>query len=127
MTVTQVKYRLLTTKTSMGNTETLDDKQLIAAEEEQAGREKIRYGALESDLVCTYTWQDVVWRNVILLSLLHIVALYAFYLFVTDDSIKWQTSVATFVFGLFSSSLGITMGAHRLWSHRSFKAKWPLR
>ena len=23
--------------------------------------------------------------------------------------------------------LGITLGAHRLWSHRSFKAKWPLR
>ncbi|RZC41574.1 hypothetical protein BDFB_013955, partial [Asbolus verrucosus] len=24
-------------------------------------------------------------------------------------------------------SLGITAGAHRLWSHRSYKAKWPLR
>ncbi|GBM82647.1 Stearoyl-CoA desaturase 5 [Araneus ventricosus] len=23
--------------------------------------------------------------------------------------------------------LGITAGAHRLWSHRSYKAKWPLR
>ena len=23
--------------------------------------------------------------------------------------------------------LGITLGAHRLWTHRSFKAKWPLR
>ena len=23
--------------------------------------------------------------------------------------------------------LGITGGAHRLWSHRSYKAKWPLR
>ena len=23
--------------------------------------------------------------------------------------------------------LGITLGAHRIWSHRSFKAKWPLR
>ncbi|KAK3856019.1 hypothetical protein Pcinc_037613 [Petrolisthes cinctipes] len=23
--------------------------------------------------------------------------------------------------------LGITMGAHRLWAHRSFKAKFPLR
>lgn len=25
------------------------------------------------------------------------------------------------------SSLGITAGAHRLWSHRAYKAKWPLR
>lgn len=27
------------------------------------------------------------------------------------------------MFGAF----GITAGAHRLWSHRSYKAKWPLR
>lgn len=23
--------------------------------------------------------------------------------------------------------LGVTAGAHRLWSHRSYKAKWPMR
>jgi hypothetical protein len=23
--------------------------------------------------------------------------------------------------------LGITAGTHRLWAHRSYKAKWPLR
>ena len=32
---------------------------------------------------------------------------------------------AFFVYEL--SCLGITAGAHRLWSHRSFKAKTPLR
>lgn len=26
-----------------------------------------------------------------------------------------------------ASGLGITAGAHRLWAHRSYKAKWPLR
>lgn len=25
------------------------------------------------------------------------------------------------------SSIGVTAGAHRLWSHHSYKAKWPLR
>ncbi|CAD1468276.1 unnamed protein product, partial [Heterotrigona itama] len=25
------------------------------------------------------------------------------------------------------TSLGITAGAHRLWAHRSYKAKWPLQ
>lgn len=25
------------------------------------------------------------------------------------------------------SGLGITAGAHRLWAHRAYKAKWPLR
>jgi fatty-acid desaturase len=40
------------------------------------------------------------------------------YLFIFDDA-------ATFLhlFGGF----GITGGAHRLWAHRSYKAKWPLR
>lgn len=84
-------------------------------------------GGNNSDLVYEYKWNEVVWRNVILLGMLHVAAVYAWFLFMIDDSIKWQTSVATFVFGLFSSSLGITAGAHRLWSHRSYKAKWPLR
>lgn len=31
-------------------------------------------------------------------------------------------------FGLvFTSGFGITAGAHRLWSHRAYKAAWPLR
>lgn len=25
------------------------------------------------------------------------------------------------------SAFGVTAGAHRLWTHRSYKAKWPLR
>lgn len=25
------------------------------------------------------------------------------------------------------ANIGVTAGAHRLWSHRSYKAKWPLR
>lgn len=25
------------------------------------------------------------------------------------------------------SALGVTGGAHRLWAHRSYKAKWPMR
>lgn len=26
-----------------------------------------------------------------------------------------------------AGGLGITAGAHRLWAHRAYKAKWPLR
>lgn len=25
------------------------------------------------------------------------------------------------------TGIGITAGAHRLWAHRSYKAKWPLQ
>lgn len=105
----------------------LSDKDLIALEEkDELHLESVEEcDGKESDY--SYKWNEIVWRNVILLSLLHIAALYAWILFMVDHSIKWQTSVDTFVFGLFSSSLGITAGAHRLWSHRAYKARWPLR
>lgn len=25
------------------------------------------------------------------------------------------------------SAMGVTAGAHRLWSHKAYKARWPLR
>ena len=40
--------------------------------------------------------------------------------------LKWQTLILLLL--TFSwSTLGITAGAHRLWSHRSFKAHWTVR
>ncbi|XP_023308767.1 acyl-CoA Delta-9 desaturase-like [Lucilia cuprina] len=66
----------------------------------------------------------LVWRNIIAFGYLHLAALYGAYLICT--SAKWQT--IAFAFGLYLiSGLGITAGAHRLWAHRSYKAKWPLR
>ncbi|XP_037809620.1 acyl-CoA Delta(11) desaturase-like [Lucilia sericata] len=66
----------------------------------------------------------LVWRNIILFGYLHLAALYGGYLFFAKA--KW----ATVFFSIFLYSigvLGITAGAHRLWAHRSYKAKWPLR
>lgn len=28
---------------------------------------------------------------------------------------------------MYSGLVGITAGAHRLWTHKSYKAKWPMR
>ncbi|XP_014252718.1 acyl-CoA Delta(11) desaturase [Cimex lectularius] len=55
---------------------------------------------------------------------LHLGGLYGLYLAFT--SAKWQTNLWTF-FLVYASGVGITAGAHRLWSHKSYKAKWPLR
>ena len=38
----------------------------------------------------------------------------------------WETYIFLAVYSTFGG-LGVTAGAHRLWSHRSYKAKWPLR
>lgn len=65
----------------------------------------------------------IVWRNVILFAYLHLAALYGVYLSIT--SAKWATLVFAFTLYLLGG-LGITAGAHRLWAHKSYKAKWPL-
>ncbi|KAB5555915.1 hypothetical protein PHYPO_G00039620 [Pangasianodon hypophthalmus] len=65
----------------------------------------------------------VVWRNVVLMSMLHTAALYALVLIPSASAYTLLWTVFCFVF----SALGVTAGAHRLWSHRSYKASLPLR
>jgi len=67
---------------------------------------------------------EIVWRNVALMSALHLSAIYGLYLCITSAQLV-TTLFAVFLYVI--SGLGITAGAHRLWSHRSYKAKWPLR
>jgi len=66
----------------------------------------------------------VVWRNVAIFVVLHIGALVGFYQFVFLA--KWPTVLWT-IFCYLCAGLGITAGAHRLWSHRCFKARLPLK
>ncbi|KAK6626532.1 hypothetical protein RUM44_009005 [Polyplax serrata] len=67
---------------------------------------------------------QIVWRNAILFAYLHVAAIYGLYLAIT--SAKFYTDI--FAYALYIlGGLGITAGAHRLWSHKSYKAKLPLR
>ncbi|KAI2800323.1 hypothetical protein BLOT_013851 [Blomia tropicalis] len=66
----------------------------------------------------------IVWRNVILMGALHIAAIYGAYLCFV--SAKWQTNLAAFVLYQMGG-LGITAGCHRLWAHKAYKARLPLR
>ncbi|XP_030767540.1 acyl-CoA desaturase-like [Sitophilus oryzae] len=67
----------------------------------------------------------IVWRNVVIFSILHILSIYALFLLIVGY-IKRSTMIYEYIYGTFTG-LGITAGAHRLWSHRSYKAKLPLR
>ncbi|KAK3849817.1 hypothetical protein Pcinc_043443 [Petrolisthes cinctipes] len=69
-------------------------------------------------------WSKVVWKNVILFILLHLYSVYGAYLALF--AAQWKTIGFSAVL-YFMAALGITMGAHRLWSHRSYKATFPLR
>ncbi|GMS95410.1 hypothetical protein PENTCL1PPCAC_17585, partial [Pristionchus entomophagus] len=66
----------------------------------------------------------IVWRNIFTFSLAHFLALIgAFQFFFVA---KWQTCAWTILLH-YIGIMGITAGAHRLWSHRSFKATTTAR
>jgi stearoyl-CoA desaturase (delta-9 desaturase) len=67
--------------------------------------------------------RQIVWPNVVKFIILHSLALYGLTFL---PSLTWQSWIfllATYQF----SGAGITAGAHRLWSHKTYKAKSPLR
>ncbi|XP_078579158.1 stearoyl-CoA desaturase 5-like [Branchiostoma floridae x Branchiostoma japonicum] len=67
---------------------------------------------------------QIVWRNVVFMTLLHIGAVYGLVLIPHAHT---YTTVWAIFLHYFSGVLGITAGAHRLWTHRSYKARLPLR
>lgn len=83
-----------------------------SAETEMQVADKINY-------VPKWRWPDLTVQLFI-----HLGCLYGFYLICT--SVKMLTTLWAF-FVVYASGFGITAGAHRLWSHRAYKAKWPLR
>lgn len=50
----------------------------------------------------------IVWRNVLILSVIHVLAIYGYYLMVT--AAKWQTMPFAYVFTVLGTLLGITAG-----------------
>ncbi|KAL3082338.1 hypothetical protein niasHT_038754 [Heterodera trifolii] len=68
---------------------------------------------------------EIVWRNVLFFVLLHLGAFVGLCQLITF-SVKWAT-IGWCVFLWYISGAGITAGAHRLWSHKAYKARFPLR
>jgi stearoyl-CoA desaturase (delta-9 desaturase) len=66
----------------------------------------------------------IVWRNVMLFIALHVGALVGAYQFLFVA--RWKTMIWSVLCWIISG-VGITAGPHRLWSHKSYKAKLPLR
>uniref|UniRef100_A0A1B0CEX9 Fatty acid desaturase domain-containing protein n=2 Tax=Lutzomyia longipalpis TaxID=7200 RepID=A0A1B0CEX9_LUTLO len=66
---------------------------------------------------------EIRWPDLIVQIFIHAGALYGFYLMF---SIKFY-SFLWFIALIYGSGFGITAGAHRLWSHKAYKAKLPLR
>ena len=111
-----------------GDTE--DEKVMDDQNEENAERDSGH--ATESDEELLYETKSykeepynrqIVWSNIAKFIILHTLALYGLSFL---PSLTWQSWIfllSTYQF----SGAGITAGAHRLWSHKTYKAKYPLR
>ncbi|XP_050346626.1 acyl-CoA Delta-9 desaturase [Nymphalis io] len=65
------------------------------------------------------------WPDLLVQVTLHLVTIYGAYLILTNK-VKFLTTI--FAFGtIYTSGFGITAGVHRLWSHRAYRARLPLR
>ncbi|XP_058795980.1 acyl-CoA Delta-9 desaturase-like [Phymastichus coffea] len=67
---------------------------------------------------------EISWIIVAILGFNHVAAIYGLYLVFTS------AKIATTLFAIFLyqfTMLGTTAGVHRLWAHRTYKAKWPLQ
>jgi len=70
---------------------------------------------------------SLVWSRIIFFGALQALHLYALCHLMVNGSL---TNIKTALFGyvLFVwSALSVTAGSHRLWSHKSYQARWPLR
>ncbi|TMW53323.1 hypothetical protein DOY81_001623 [Sarcophaga bullata] len=67
---------------------------------------------------------EIVWHNVLLFIILHSAAFYGVYLVFAENA---YIDLLLSYFVVFFGGMGITAGVHRLWSHRAYKARLPLR
>jgi stearoyl-CoA desaturase (delta-9 desaturase) len=68
---------------------------------------------------------DLHYTNILYITSHHILALYSLYHLPSVFTYRLIGELMLFI--QLTGMLGITAGAHRLWSHKSFQAAWPVR
>jgi len=68
---------------------------------------------------------EILWYNAGVMLAIHIAGFYGLYLLLTLQ-VKWQSILYASIV-IYYAGLGVTAGAHRLWTHRSYKATLALR
>ncbi|KAJ8921482.1 hypothetical protein NQ315_003100 [Exocentrus adspersus] len=82
-------------------------------------------GKLPAEIGTDYSFKRrIVWKNALGFVALHVAALYGLYLAIFYA--HPATSICAIIIAL-ASAEGVTIGAHRLYSHKTFKAKFSLR
>ncbi|XP_047504459.1 stearoyl-CoA desaturase 4-like [Pieris napi] len=68
---------------------------------------------------------EIVWKNVVVFAILHCLGIWGIKILVTGG-VSWKTFAWATVL-MICLGQGITSGAHRLFAHRSYKARTPLK
>ncbi|XP_018576960.1 stearoyl-CoA desaturase 5-like [Anoplophora glabripennis] len=101
------------------------DMKTVIVDSETSDRGRVSAaGKLPADIGTDYSFKrDIVWKNALGFLALHLAAVYGLYLcsYAHTATMLWMIFVALL------SGEGVTVGAHRLYSHKSFKAKFSLR
>ncbi|XP_069362745.1 acyl-CoA Delta(11) desaturase-like [Maniola hyperantus] len=66
---------------------------------------------------------EILYHNILLFTYLHVASLYGIFLMCT--TVTWRSLIFQLLLHIMAV-VGVTAGMHRLWSHRSYKAKMPL-
>lgn len=77
-------------------------------------------------IMLRFPWAKVRWRNSVFLIGTLLLSVTATPVYIWDRGIS-AFQLASFLFFFAATGLSITLGYHRLFSHLSFKARWPVR
>nr|CAI5859712.1 unnamed protein product [Callosobruchus analis] len=102
---------------------TSDQKPAAPADPVQGQRTSVK-GLLPAEIGTDYSFKrKIVWKNALGFLTLHLLALYGLYLcfYCHPLTVFWCLAVGV------ASGEGVTIGAHRLYSHKTFKARFILR
>ena len=75
-------------------------------------------------------YYNLKWWMILFMTLAHILAFYGTQILYNYYKQSWDPFLKILIqllIMVFMGGIGITVGAHRLWTHRSFKAKLPTR
>ncbi|XP_050294239.1 acyl-CoA Delta-9 desaturase-like isoform X2 [Anthonomus grandis grandis] len=102
-----------------------EEKEHLAESKEVSPKEIDYLGKLPAEVGTDYTFKrDIVWFNAIGFLILHVAAVYGLWVMVFHC--YWKTDIWALLVA-FSSGMGVTTGAHRLFSHKSYKAPFITR
>ena len=113
---------------SNSSTESFKDAIVTSPAEVQDREDSIKFGPLT--YVDSRAFGNLIKTRIAFFGSVQVLHLYALYSLFFGSSSLSPTVIKTWIFSwiLYSwGGLGVTAGSHRLWSHKSYQAKWPLR